>query len=87
MMLDRGAATVATAALLDKTRRRVTDVPVEYRGFEVGDEYLIGYGLDWQGLYRNLSSVWAVLDVEILVEDRAALTGLFDARRKLDTGR
>lgn len=69
MILDRGAASVATAALLDKSRRRVTDVPIEYRGFEVGDEFLIGYGLDWKGLYRNLRSIWAFLDIEAFVED------------------
>lgn len=69
MIADRGAASVATAALFDKTRRRVTEVPIEYRGFEVGDEYLVGYGLDWQGLYRNLRSIWAVLDIEAFVDD------------------
>jgi hypoxanthine phosphoribosyltransferase len=67
MMIDRGAASVSTVALLDKTRRRVTDVTIEYRGFEVGDEFLVGYGLDWQGLYRNLRSIWAVLDTEAFV--------------------
>ena len=69
MMVDRGAASVSTAGLLDKTRRRVADVPIEYRGFEVGDEFLVGYGLDWRGLYRNLSSIWVMLDVEAFVED------------------
>ncbi len=64
---------MTTAALLDKTRRRLIDVPIEYGGFEVGDEFLVGYGLDWQGLYRNLSSIWAVLDMERLVEDPKAL--------------
>ena len=73
MIADRGAASVSTAALLDKARRRVADVPVEYRGFEVGDEFLVGYGLDWQGYYRNLKSIWAVLDMEALVEDPLAL--------------
>ena len=73
MIMDRGAASVATAALIDKIRRRVTDVPIEYRGFEVGDEFLVGYGLDWQGLYRNLRSVWAVLDMEAFVDDPAVL--------------
>ena len=72
-MLDRGAKSVATASLIDKTRRRVTAVPIEYRGFEVGDEYLVGYGLDWQGYYRNLRSIWAVLDIEALVLDPRAL--------------
>ncbi len=72
-MLDRGARSVATASLIDKTRRRVTDVPIEYRGFEVGDEYLVGYGLDWQGYYRNLRSIWAVLDMEAFVNDPKVL--------------
>ena len=49
MLLDRGARSVATIALLDKTTRRLVDVPLEYRGFEVGDEYFIGYGLDYEG--------------------------------------
>lgn len=75
MLEDRGAASVATVTLVDKTRRRLVDVPIEYRGFEVGDEYLVGYGLDWKGRYRNLSSLWAVLDLEALVEDPDALVG------------
>ena len=73
-ILERGARSVATASLIDKTRRRVTEEPIEYRGFEVGDEYLVGYGMDWQGLYRNLRSVWAVLDIEALVNDPKLLT-------------
>lgn len=74
MMEDRGAASVSTAALFDKSRRRVAEVPIEYRGFEVGDEFLLGYGLDWQGLYRNLPSIWAVLDIEAFVEDPKVLS-------------
>ncbi len=73
MIMDRGARSVATASLIDKKVRRVTEVPIEYRGFEVGDEYLVGYGMDWQGLYRNLRSIWAVLDMEAFVNDPALL--------------
>jgi hypoxanthine phosphoribosyltransferase len=73
MIIDRGAASVSTAALLDKSRRRLADVPIEYRGFEVGDEFLVGYGLDWQGLYRNLRSIWVILDMERLISDPRAL--------------
>jgi hypoxanthine phosphoribosyltransferase len=73
MMVDRGARSVATVGLLDKARRRVTEVPIEYRGFEVGDEFLVGYGLDWEGLYRNLPSMWAILDIEAFVADRMIL--------------
>jgi hypoxanthine phosphoribosyltransferase len=75
MVADRGAATVATVTLLDKVPRRVVAVPIEYRGFEVGDEYLIGYGLDHDGWFRNLPSIWAVLDL-----------GRFQQRRE-DTAR
>ncbi|HKZ20627.1 MAG TPA: hypoxanthine phosphoribosyltransferase [Acidimicrobiia bacterium] len=71
MLLDRGANSVATVALLDKTTRRLVDVPLEYRGFEVGDEYLIGYGLDFEGNFRNLPSLWAVLDAEFAARDPA----------------
>ncbi len=73
-ILNRGARSVATASLIDKTRRRVTEVPIEYRGFEVGDEYLVGYGMDWHGYYRNLRSIWAVLDIEAFVNDPRILT-------------
>ena len=69
MMMDRGAASVATVTLFDKVRRRVNDVPLEYRGFEVGDEFLLGYGLDWQGLYRNLPSIWVVMSMEAFIDD------------------
>ncbi len=72
-ILERGARSVATASLIDKTRRRVTEVPIEYRGFEVGDEYLVGYGMDWQGYYRNLRSIWAVLDMEAFINDPRVL--------------
>jgi hypothetical protein len=44
------------------------DVVVDYRGFEVGDEYLLGYGLDWNGYYRNIRSIWAVMDLPHLAE-------------------
>jgi hypoxanthine phosphoribosyltransferase len=69
MIEDKGAASVSTVAMFDKIPRRINNVPIEYRGFEVGDEYLVGYGLDWQGQYRNLASVWAILDMEAFVED------------------
>ncbi|NOY54864.1 MAG: hypoxanthine phosphoribosyltransferase [Actinobacteria bacterium] len=63
LLSTRDVASLRTVALLDKVPRRIVDVPVEYRGFEVGDEFLLGYGLDWEGYYRNLRSIWAVLDL------------------------
>jgi hypoxanthine phosphoribosyltransferase len=62
----RNPASVKTVALLDKVARRIVEVPVEYRGFEIGDEFLLGYGLDWDGRYRNLPGLWAVMDMERL---------------------
>jgi hypoxanthine phosphoribosyltransferase len=76
MIADRGAATVSAAALLDKVPRRLVEVPLEYRGFEVGDEYLIGYGLDLEGRYRNLRSLWAVLDHVAFRSDPARMAHL-----------
>ncbi len=66
ILATREPASLATVALLDKAPRRIVDVPIEYRGFEVGDEFLLGYGLDWEGRYRNLRSIWAVLDLQHL---------------------
>jgi hypoxanthine phosphoribosyltransferase len=59
----REVASLKSVALLDKVPRRIVDVPVEYRGFEIGDEFLLGYGLDWAGKYRNLPGLWAVMDM------------------------
>ena len=81
MMADRGAASVATVSLLDKVPRRMVEVPIEYRGFEVGDEYLIGYGLDHEGWFRNLPSIWAVLDPGRFHERRGEAARLVYGRR------
>ena len=63
LLETRQPASLTTVTLLDKRTRRIVDVPLRYRGFEVGDEFLIGYGLDWEGRYRNLPGLWAVLDL------------------------
>ena len=68
MLLARGVRSLRTVTLIDKAPRRIVEVPLEYRGFEVGDEYLLGYGMDWQGRYRNLDAIWAALDISVLTE-------------------
>jgi hypoxanthine phosphoribosyltransferase len=50
----RHPASIASCVLLDKPSRRVTEVPVEYRGFEIEDRFVVGYGLDYAGRFRNL---------------------------------
>ncbi len=57
-----GPASVRVCTLLDKSVRRVADVPVDYIGFEVPDSFVIGYGLDYGGRYRNLPYI-GVLDL------------------------
>jgi hypoxanthine phosphoribosyltransferase len=69
LMEAHGARSVRTATLLDKAPRRIVEVPIDYRGFEVGDEYLLGYGLDWEGRYRNIPSIWAVMDLPHLADN------------------
>ncbi len=69
LLETRSPASIATATLIDKTTRRIVEVALDYRGFEVGDEFLLGYGLDWEGRYRNLTSLWAVLDLAAFQED------------------
>ena len=73
LLETRNPASLTTVALIDKTTRRIVDVSLGYRGFEVGDEFLLGYGLDWEGRYRNLRSIWAVLDLAAFQEEPALL--------------
>jgi hypoxanthine phosphoribosyltransferase len=51
---SRRAASVKVCTLLDKPSRRRVDVPVDYFGFKVDDQFVVGYGLDYQSRYRNL---------------------------------
>jgi len=50
----RGPASLAVCTLLDRRVRRIVDVPLDYVGFEVPDEFVVGYGLDYREEYRNL---------------------------------
>ncbi len=50
----RNPAAVDVCAFLDKRARRLVDVPIAYVGFEIGDEFVVGYGLDYRQQYRNL---------------------------------
>jgi hypoxanthine phosphoribosyltransferase len=53
----RGPASLRTAVLLNKPSRREVDVPVEYIGFDIPDEFVVGYGLDYGQRYRNLPDI------------------------------
>ena len=51
---SKGAKSVKIATLLDKPARRAKPIQADYVGFEVPDEFVVGYGLDYNQLYRNL---------------------------------
>jgi len=57
LLKERGAASVKCCTLLDKKERREVDMESDYVGFDVPDEFLVGYGLDYAGVYRNLRFV------------------------------
>ena len=60
MLKDRGPASLRLCTLLDKPERRVIDVHVDYTGFNIPDEFVVGYGLDYDQRYRNLPYIGVV---------------------------
>ncbi|HEX8908973.1 MAG TPA: hypoxanthine phosphoribosyltransferase [Anaeromyxobacteraceae bacterium] len=53
-LATRHPASLEVCALLEKPARAKVQVPVKYRGFSIEDEFVVGYGLDWDGRFRNL---------------------------------
>lgn len=60
MLRDRGPASLRLCTLLDKPDRRVIPVNVDYTGFEIPDQFVVGYGLDYNQRYRNLPYIGIV---------------------------
>jgi hypoxanthine phosphoribosyltransferase len=65
----RKPRSLEVCALLDKSVRRIIEVPIRYKGFDIPDEFVIGYGLDHNGRYRNLRSIIGVRDLDALDTD------------------
>ena len=57
---DRGPASLALCTLLDKPERRRVEVDVDYTGFQIPDEFVVGYGIDYAQKYRNLPYIGVV---------------------------
>ncbi len=55
---ERRPRSVEVCGLLDRKSRRIADINPRFLGFEVGDEFLVGYGLDHNHLYRNLPDIY-----------------------------
>ena len=60
ILKKRGPKSLRLCTLLDKPERRVKDVKVDYVGFNIPDEFVVGYGLDYAQLYRNLPYIGVV---------------------------
>jgi hypoxanthine phosphoribosyltransferase len=75
----RGARSVEACTLLDKSVRRIVPTPVRFTGFDIGDEFVLGYGLDFAGRYRNLDRV-VTGDLDLLQADPDAYVGALFAR-------
>jgi hypoxanthine phosphoribosyltransferase len=70
----REPRSLETCALLDKSVRRIVPTPLRFRAFEVADEFVLGYGLDFAERYRNLDEVVAG-DMSVLRDDPDAYVG------------
>jgi hypoxanthine phosphoribosyltransferase len=57
LLRNRGPRSVKVASLLSKPSRRLVQVQVDYVGFEIEDRFVVGYGLDYNEKYRNLSDI------------------------------
>ena len=62
---QRRPRSLSACALLDKAARRIVPTPLRYRAFEIEDEFVVGYGLDYTERYRNLDCVVAA-DLAVL---------------------
>ena len=62
---SRGASSVKLAALLDKFERREKEVQIDYLGFQIPDEFVVGYGLDFAERYRNLPFIGVLKNPDV----------------------
>ena len=66
---SREPASVEVCALLDKSVRRIVPLELRYRGFDCPDEFVVGYGLDFEEGFRNVPDILAVHDMDALRAD------------------
>lgn len=63
MLKDSGATDIRTCVLMNKEERRTVDYHADYVGFEIANEFVVGYGLDFDEEYRTLPEVWTLEEV------------------------
>jgi hypoxanthine phosphoribosyltransferase len=82
-LLERRPSSLTTVTLLDRAVRRIVPVPLEFSAFDVPDVYVVGYGLDFMGRYRNAPDIYAVRDLPRLTNDPDLLVdSVFEGARE-----
>ena len=71
---ERAPRSLRTVTLLDKAARRIVPVPVEHTGFEIPDVFVVGYGMDLHGRFRNVPEILLVKDLTRLANDPSVLS-------------
>lgn len=74
LLSDRRVRSLRVCALLDKPTCRQITVPVDYIGFKVPDVFVVGYGLDFMELYRNLAYIAELIPSQVLDQTAAGAT-------------
>ena len=69
---SRNPGSMEICTLLDRNVRRIANINIKYIGFSIGDEYVVGYGLDYKQKYRNLDSIYE-LKLDMVKKDIAHL--------------
>lgn len=59
----RGPKSLGTCVLLEKPDRHKTECSIDYKGFTIPDKFVVGYGLDYAGMWRNLPEIWTLKKV------------------------
>ncbi len=62
---ERKPLSVSVCALLDKKEKRQVDVKVDFTGFEIPDKFVVGYGLDFAGQWRNLPDILCMEEIDL----------------------
>ena len=60
MLQEAGAQEIRTCVLLNKQERREVDLTADFVGFEIANEFVVGYGLDYANDYRFLPDIWTL---------------------------
>lgn len=61
LLAARNPKTFRTCVLLEKPERKEVETDIDYKGFEIPDEFVVGYGLDYAGKWRHLPDIWCVV--------------------------